>query len=178
MFDGKYKLERYVDPWADDLFKWAKLYNIELMGSIWSEEGLETASAFCKRYKIAHQMRDQYVIDKALNDWRETFMSFTQADGRGLLSNVKPIFCTDRYPTPIKEVRMPKRFHELGWHGYSDHTIGNDNCLKAIAFGAKYIEVHMTLNKDRLEMRDHVFSSMPDELAELVRVGRGLARVA
>ena len=169
---GKYDPVRYIDKWADDLYGWCEQYGIELMASIWSEEGLETARAFCKRYKIAHQMTGfQFLMDK------ETFISRvykypimpTSSDIK------KVIYTTDEYPT--NHVDLPP-FSEDGWYGYSDHTIGIDYCLSACAKGAKYIEKHMTLNLDNLEKRDHVLSATPSEMTELVRIGRRLARIA
>ena len=52
--------------------------------------------------------------------------------------------------------------------GYSDHTLGNDVSLAAVALGACVIEKHLTLDCDLLGP-DHAASSEPDGLAALVR---------
>ena len=51
--------------------------------------------------------------------------------------------------------------------GYSDHTIGSDACLAAIACGAGIIEKHFTLDHNFSDFRDHQLSANPDEMAEL-----------
>ena len=52
--------------------------------------------------------------------------------------------------------------------GYSDHTLGIEVALAAVALGACVIEKHFTLDRD-LPGPDHRASLEPDELAELVR---------
>jgi N,N'-diacetyllegionaminate synthase len=52
--------------------------------------------------------------------------------------------------------------------GYSDHTLGLDACLTAVALGARILEKHFTLRHDFSEFRDHQLSAEPEELAELV----------
>ena len=43
--------------------------------------------------------------------------------------------------------------------GYSDHTIGNEACIAAVAMGAKIIEKHFTINKKFSKFRDHALSA-------------------
>jgi N,N'-diacetyllegionaminate synthase len=52
--------------------------------------------------------------------------------------------------------------------GYSDHTVGIEVALAAVALGACVIEKHFTLDRD-LPGPDHQASLEPDELAALVR---------
>ncbi len=52
--------------------------------------------------------------------------------------------------------------------GYSDHTLGLDACLAAVALGARIIEKHFTLSHQHSEFRDHQLSAKPAELRELV----------
>lgn len=51
--------------------------------------------------------------------------------------------------------------------GYSDHTLGIEAAVAAVALGARVIEKHFTLDKD-LEGTDHVLSATPVELREMV----------
>ncbi len=51
--------------------------------------------------------------------------------------------------------------------GYSDHTIGIQAALTAVALGAEVIEKHFTLDKN-LPGTDHILSADPDELRRLV----------
>ncbi len=52
--------------------------------------------------------------------------------------------------------------------GYSDHTLGNEIALAAVALGASIVEKHLTLDRT-LPGPDHAASSEPAEFASLVR---------
>jgi sialic acid synthase SpsE len=51
--------------------------------------------------------------------------------------------------------------------GWSDHTLGNETALAAVALGAALIEKHLTLDRS-LPGPDHAASLEPDEFAALV----------
>jgi sialic acid synthase SpsE len=57
--------------------------------------------------------------------------------------------------------------------GYSDHTIGSDISLAAIALGAQVLEKHFTLDK-KMDGPDHSTSIDSDELRELVGKARSV----
>lgn len=88
-------------------------------------------------------------------------------------SEVAVLHCISAYPTPPEAARLatiPVLERELGCTvGYSDHTIGPEACLAAVALGARILEKHFTLRHDFSDFRDHQLSSEPGELAELVR---------
>ena len=46
--------------------------------------------------------------------------------------------------------------------GYSDHTLGNEACIAAVALGARIIEKHFTFDKKYSSFRDHSPSDMMD----------------
>ncbi len=52
--------------------------------------------------------------------------------------------------------------------GYSDHTLGLDAAVLAVAAGARVIEKHFTVNKQHSEFRDHQLSADPADLRALV----------
>jgi N-acetylneuraminate synthase len=51
--------------------------------------------------------------------------------------------------------------------GYSDHTVGNEVALAAVALGASIVEKHFTLDRT-LPGPDHMASAEPEEIAALV----------
>ena len=59
------------------------------------------------------------------------------------------LHCVSAYPTPPEAARLatiPVLARELGATiGYSDHTIGVEACLAAVALGARILEKHFTL---------------------------------
>jgi len=62
--------------------------------------------------------------------------------------------------------------------GYSDHTIGKNACLAAVAMGARIIEKHFTLDKNFSSFRDHSLSSDYKELKEIVSSIRNIEQLA
>lgn len=168
----EYKAIRYVDEWADDLADWCKHFNIELMASLWSLEGLETARRVnMRRYKIAHQMKDQALIDAIIGDGKPVFWS-------GHIGAKHAIWVSQKYPTYPSDLEgMPSQFFEGHYFGYSDHSHGIEACLLAVARGARYIEKHFCLDKTDLATRDTPFSADPREFAEMVRIGNGIERI-
>jgi sialic acid synthase SpsE len=52
--------------------------------------------------------------------------------------------------------------------GYSDHTLGNEAAVLAVAAGARIIEKHFTIDRNYSKFRDHQLSADPTSMAELV----------
>lgn len=81
------------------------------------------------------------------------------------------LHCTTEYPTPHEDanisamLQMKKHFNcEVG---YSDHTMGIEASIAAVALGATIIEKHFTLSRTMLGP-DHAASLEPNELKQLV----------
>jgi N,N'-diacetyllegionaminate synthase len=82
------------------------------------------------------------------------------------------LHCVVRYPTPPADANLAaiSALATLGETvGYSDHTLGVEAAVLAVAAGARVIEKHFTLDKKLSDFRDHQLSADPVELAELVR---------
>jgi N,N'-diacetyllegionaminate synthase len=79
--------------------------------------------------------------------------------------------CTSSYPAPKNEANLTAMntfMKELNVAvGFSDHTLGIDISLAAVALGATVIEKHFTLDKS-LPGPDHKASLEPDELREMI----------
>ncbi len=82
------------------------------------------------------------------------------------------LHCVSDYPTSPEDVHLSfmrtlaQKFHVPV--GFSDHTLGLEVPLAAVALGACVIEKHFTLNTDE-EGPDHKISLDPKQLKELVR---------
>lgn len=87
------------------------------------------------------------------------------------------LHCNTEYPTPMKDVNLLAMNHianELGVEvGYSDHTLGIEVPVAAVALGATVIEKHFTLNRN-LPGPDHAASLEPDELKKMVQAIRNI----
>ena len=86
-------------------------------------------------------------------------------------SNVALLHCNTQYPTPFEDVNLRAmdalRSQHPGAVGYSDHTVGIEVPVAAVAMGAQIIEKHFTLDKS-LPGPDHKASLDPTELAAMV----------
>lgn len=87
------------------------------------------------------------------------------------------LHCNTEYPTPFSDVNL-LAMHEMAEVlqkpiGYSDHTIGIEVPVAAVALGATVIEKHFTLDKT-MEGPDHAASLEPEELASMVRAIRNI----
>lgn len=92
-------------------------------------------------------------------------------------SDIILLHCTTQYPTPMQAVNL-RAMLALGTLGcaavgYSDHTIGIEVAVAAVAMGAKVIEKHFTLDKN-LPGPDHRASLSPDELRDMVTAIRNI----
>lgn len=93
--------------------------------------------------------------------------------------NLVLLHCTSNYPTVYEDVNLRamltmKEAFKLPV-GYSDHTIGIEVPIAAVALGAKVIEKHFTLDKT-MEGPDHKASLEPDELKIMVNSIRNIER--
>lgn len=85
--------------------------------------------------------------------------------------NITVLHANTEYPTPMEDVNL-KAMVTIGntfdiAFGYSDHTLGIEVDIAAVALGASCIEKHFTLDKT-MEGPDHKASLEPDELKAMV----------
>lgn len=87
------------------------------------------------------------------------------------------LHCNTEYPTPICDVNLKamltiKDAFKVNI-GYSDHTLGIEVSIAAVALGATVIEKHFTLDRN-MEGPDHKASLEPKELKEMVKCIRNI----
>ncbi len=89
----------------------------------------------------------------------------------GGATDITLLHCTTNYPCPYEDVNLNAMITlRNAFHlpvGYSDHTIGRDVPVAAVALGARVIEKHFTLDRN-MEGPDHLASTDPAGFAELV----------
>ena len=98
--------------------------------------------------------------------------------GAGVLKEqLTVLHCNTEYPTPMHDVNLlamleiKKKLNVKV--GYSDHTLGTEVPIAAVALGAKIIEKHFTLDRN-MEGPDHKASIEPDELKHMVNSIRNI----
>ena len=89
------------------------------------------------------------------------------------------LHCNTEYPTPMKDVNLKAMLtikDELGVNiGYSDHTLGIEVAISAVAMGATVIEKHFTLDRN-MSGPDHAASLEPEELKAMVTAIRNIEK--
>lgn len=94
-------------------------------------------------------------------------------------TDITVLHCNTEYPTPIDDVNLNAmntiRNAFKVEVGYSDHTLGIEVPIAAVALGATVVEKHFTLDKN-MEGPDHRASLEPNELREMVRCIRNIEK--
>ena len=103
-------------------------------------------------------------------------------------NKIKLLHCVSAYPCPFEQVNLAVLNNALcasnvKYSGLSDHTVGWEVSVAAVALGAQIIEKHFTLK--RINKPDDCVSLEPDEFADMVRrirnvelaMGDGIKRI-
>jgi N,N'-diacetyllegionaminate synthase len=93
-------------------------------------------------------------------------------DAGAARANICLLQCTSEYPAPWNEVNLRAMLtmqtaFRTDAVGYSDHTLGWEISIAAVALGARVIEKHYTIDKT-LSGPDHKASLEPQELAAMI----------
>jgi N,N'-diacetyllegionaminate synthase len=131
-------------------------------GEITNLPYLRKAAALFKEVIISTGMSSMVEIEEALD-------VFLQA---GIKKNdITILHCNTEYPTPMSDVNLNAMLaiqKMLGVKvGYSDHTMGIEVPIAAVAMGGTMIEKHFTLDRS-LPGPDQLASLEPDELKKMV----------
>ncbi len=94
-----------------------------------------------------------------------------------LKSQISVLHCTTDYPASFEDVNLRAMISIRSAFninvGYSDHTIGIEVPIAAVALGAKIIEKHLTLDKNMIGP-DHKASIEPYEFSAMVKSIRNI----
>jgi len=98
-------------------------------------------------------------------------------EGGTVREDIRVLHANTMYPTPMEDVNL-KAMVTIGntfdvAFGYSDHTLGIEVDIAAVAMGACIIEKHFTLDK-AMEGPDHKASLEPEELVSMVKAIRNI----
>ena len=131
-------------------------------GEITNLPYLRKAAALFKEVIISTGMSSMVEIEEALD-------VFLQA---GILKNdITILHCNTEYPTPMSDVNLNAMLTIQKMFGvkvgYSDHTMGIEVPIAAVALGGTMIEKHFTLDRS-LPGPDQLVSLEPDELKNMV----------
>ncbi|MBI2470427.1 MAG: N-acetylneuraminate synthase family protein [Planctomycetes bacterium] len=119
--------------------------------------------------------RDKPVLlSTGMSTYEEIESALTILKHRGL-KDITLLHCVSNYPAPYKDINLrviSELVRRFGCKvGFSDHSLGSECCLAAVALGATVIEKHVTLDKNMLGP-DHKASATIEEFAVLVALIR------
>ena len=175
------------------LFNYAKRKKIEFLSTAFDLKSFDLLKKLkLKRYKIASGEINNYpLLVKIGKENKRTILSTGMSDINDIKIAVNTLLknglhkkklsilqCTTEYPVPFNSVNLKAMHHIKKVFpgidvGFSDHTLGIEASVAAVAMGAKIIEKHITLNK-KMKGPDHKSSLEPKELVNLIRSVRNV----
>ena len=182
-FDDFIELKKYCDekgimflstPFDDESIEFLNNLGIEIFkipsGEITNLPYLRKIGKLEKKVILSTGMADLGEIEDALD---VLINSGTKKE------NITVLHANTEYPTPFEDVNL-KAMQTISCAfdvdvGYSDHTMGIEVPIAAVAMGAKVIEKHFTLDRN-LEGPDHRASLEPDELKAMVSTIRNIEK--
>lgn len=130
--------------------------------------------------KVVGNLKKKIILSTGMADLGEVEVALNVLVAAGTKSeDITVLHCTTEYPTPIEDVNLLAMLTIREAFkvkiGYSDHTLGIEIPIAAVALGASVVEKHFTLNKN-MEGPDHKASLEPDELETMVRAIRNVEK--
>ncbi len=124
------------------------------------------------------KLNKKIILSTGMSYMNEVKTAFKTLVHSGTLKkNITILHSNTQYPTPMEDVNlnaMVRIGDELGVkYGYSDHTLGIEVDVAAVAMGASCIEKHFTLDKN-MQGPDHKASLEPIELKKMVKSIRNI----
>lgn len=128
--------------------------------------------------KLAAQLFSRVIISTGMSTLEDINAAVDVFLNEGYTKdNITILHCNTEYPTPMVDVNllaMNQIKNVFGTAiGYSDHTLGIEVPIAAVALGARIIEKHFTLDKE-MPGPDHAASLEPSELTEMVKAIRNI----
>ena len=168
------------------LQKLCKKLGVEFMSSAFDIPSLKLLKKLgLKRYKIPSSEITNYPYLKEIGKYKKPIILSTgmstiyeikkaiavlQTAG-ARIKQITLLHCNTAYPTHMSDVNLlsmldlKKKFNT--YVGYSDHTLGIEVPIAAVALGALVVEKHFTINR-KMKGPDHSSSLQPQELKQMV----------
>ena len=133
-------------------------------------------------YKLASMDLNNFELLAALSQTKKPIILST---GMGSLDEISKsieyfknhelsiMHCISDYPldpknASLQNIKILSKLYPHAKVGFSDHSLGKELAISAVALGAKIIEKHFTLDRNDKNAAEHHFSMMPDEFHEMI----------
>jgi N-acetylneuraminate synthase/N,N'-diacetyllegionaminate synthase len=184
-FEMLKKLEM-PESWHYELIKFAESLNVKFLSTGFDEESIDfldtinldlfkiPSGEITNKPFLEHIARKKkaIIVSTGMANINEVRAAIEVLQQNGIQKNsITILHCNTEYPTPMLDVNLKamlslKKEFEVNI-GYSDHTLGIEVPIAAVALGATVIEKHFTLDKN-MEGPDHKASLDPLELKQMV----------
>lgn len=126
--------------WMSDLCEAGELLGIEVFASVWDQEGIDKLlECECKSIKLAYsQAHKTYALGEFTNVYK-SFGVMNRQPKEYESDNVKHLYCIPEYPV---KYMIDFEWIFVRFDGFSDHTLGYQQTIRAVEAGAKIIEKH------------------------------------
>tara|TARA_B100001057_G_scaffold500261_1_gene614358 strand:+ start:1645 stop:2670 length:1026 start_codon:yes stop_codon:yes gene_type:complete len=130
--------------------------------------------------RLAAKLFKKVIISTGMANLKEIENCMNVFLNEGVLkTNISILHCNTEYPTKMEEVNlkaMNNIYDQFNVSiGYSDHTLGIEVPIAAVALGASVIEKHFTLDRN-MKGPDHKASLEPNELISMVKSIRNIEK--
>lgn len=179
------------------LAKTAQEENVIFMSTPFDLDAVDLLNPLVPAFKIASSDNNFYpLIRKAAQTGKPLIISSGMLDVPGIekmLGEIRKIHavdpigdkvcvmqCVSMYPVDPENAGLNsiRDIARLGvTPGYSDHTLGIDACVAAVAVGARVIEKHFTISNTYSEFRDHQLSADPSALKLMIEKIRNVEKL-
>lgn len=180
------------DEWYPDLIDIAAKNKIKFLSTGFDEESIDfldnlgiplfkipSGEVTNKPYiKAIARKGKPVILSTGMSDMEDIRKTLEILIAEGISKDkITVLHCNTEYPTPMKDVNllaMDTIKNTFGVSvGYSDHTLGIEVPIAAVALGAEVIEKHFTLDRN-LPGPDHRASLEPEELSAMVKSIRNI----
>ena len=192
-FEMLKKLELNLEE-QKELKNYCDFKNIEFLSSAFDMDSLNLIKNLnIKRYKIPSGeitnlpylrfvalQKKPIILSTGMSNIKEIGEALKELTAAGVKrEDITVLHCTTEYPAPLEDVNLNAMLTIRDKFqikvGYSDHTLGIEVSLAAVALGATIIEKHLTLDKS-LNGPDHKASLEPEQFFKLVEGIRKISK--
>ena len=176
----KYKIE-FTEEQIKELCDYAKKIGIEFFASVWDLDSVALMAKYTRIVKLGSAVINDLELLKATREAFDfvimsTGMS-TEEEIENAVEAAKPdviMHTNSTYPCPAEDLNLRymehlrSKYGDKAEIGYSGHEYGLVTTYAAVAMGAKWVERHVTMDRD-MWGSDQKSSVNPDGLIKMVK---------
>lgn len=150
-----------------ELVMYGEKCGVEVFASVFDEHSYGVAVRVCDSVKFSYKSPMSIWINQATTDFKKVYVSGDIMNPPPIMTN--RLYCIPEYPVTYT-VAFDCIFTKCGFDGFSDHTMGISQSIRAVDAGARIIEKHYRLEDIRCDtVPDGKFAITPKMLERLAK---------